>query len=67
VTTAALSFVLALILGDGLFLMLAVNFWLLLPLAEKKKPQEMQMVCSLINKQIDMVVKKVPFFSRIEQ
>lgn len=62
-----LTFVSALIVGDALFLMLAVNLWLLAPLIAKKKPQEIQKVQSLINANIDMIVKKVPFISRIEQ
>ncbi len=37
--TVVLTFISALILGDALFLMLAVDIWLLLPLIEKKMPQ----------------------------
>jgi hypothetical protein len=46
--------------------MIATNFYMAIPLIEKKKPQLMEKANTIINSNIDLIVTKVPFIKRVE-
>ena len=52
--------------GDAWFIMIATNVYMAIPLIEKKKPQLMEKVNTIINSNIDLIVTKVPFIKRVE-
>jgi hypothetical protein len=54
------------VLGDALFLMLAVNAGLLWPLAYKKKRAEIDSILGKINLKIGELINMVPFIKKLE-
>ena len=64
---SVLIFTTAWIVGDALFCMLAANTCMLLPLIEKKKPKLYEKIVSTLNKYVDLIIKTIPFISRIER
>ena len=59
-------FIGALTLGDAWFIMLATNVSMAMPLIEKKKPQLYEKINNIVNSNIELILKKVPFIKRVE-
>lgn len=63
----SLTAVFGCMMGDAIFIMLAVNIALLWPLLYALKRNEIDAVFVKINTQIDMVVKKIPLLASLEK